>query len=112
MLTIQNQTCAGKIFNCTIFVGYGGVIFFYWCRTICYKYKIYLLYADLKNADKRGETNLPIPLEAFNNLEYNIEKASFRHRLLIKTIVIFNPVHILTARGLMPSRKKDSYVLY
>ena len=33
MLTIQNQTRAGKIFKCTIFVGYGGVIFFYWCRT-------------------------------------------------------------------------------
>ena len=28
MLTIQNQTRAGKIFKCTIFVGYGGVIFF------------------------------------------------------------------------------------
>ena len=27
MLTIKNQTCAGKIFKCTIFVGYGGVIF-------------------------------------------------------------------------------------
>ena len=27
MLTIQNQTRTGKIFNCTIFVGYGGVIF-------------------------------------------------------------------------------------
>ena len=27
MLTIQNQTRAGKIFKCTIFVGYGGVIF-------------------------------------------------------------------------------------
>ena len=28
MLTIQNQTRAGKIFKCTIFEGYGGVIFF------------------------------------------------------------------------------------
>ena len=28
MLTIQNQTRAGKIFKCTIFVVYGGVIFF------------------------------------------------------------------------------------
>ena len=28
MLTIQNQTRASKIFKCTIFVGYGGVIFF------------------------------------------------------------------------------------
>ena len=28
MLTIHNQTRAGKIFKCTIFVGYGGVIFF------------------------------------------------------------------------------------
>ena len=28
MLKIQNQICAGKIFKCTIFVGYGGVIFF------------------------------------------------------------------------------------
>ena len=28
MLTIQIQTRAGKIFKCTIFVGYGGVIFF------------------------------------------------------------------------------------
>ena len=28
MLTIQNQKRAGKIFKCTIFVGYGGVIFF------------------------------------------------------------------------------------
>ena len=28
MLTIQNQTGAGKNFKCTIFVGYGGVIFF------------------------------------------------------------------------------------
>ena len=34
MLTIHNQTHAGKIFKCTIFVGYGGVVFFYWCRTI------------------------------------------------------------------------------
>ena len=25
MLTIQNQTHAGKNFKCTIFVGYGGV---------------------------------------------------------------------------------------
>ena len=28
MLTVQNKTRAGKIFKCTIFVGYGGVIFF------------------------------------------------------------------------------------
>ena len=28
MLTILNQTRTGKIFKCTIFVGYGGVIFF------------------------------------------------------------------------------------
>ena len=28
VLTIQNQTRAGKIFKCTIFVGYGGVILF------------------------------------------------------------------------------------
>ena len=28
MLTIQNQTRGGKIFKCTFFVGYGGVIFF------------------------------------------------------------------------------------
>ena len=28
MFTIKNQTRAGKIFKCTIFVGYGGVIFF------------------------------------------------------------------------------------
>ena len=27
MLTIQNQTRAGKFFKCTFFVGYGGVIF-------------------------------------------------------------------------------------
>ena len=26
MLTIQNQIRAGKIFKCTIFVGYGGVM--------------------------------------------------------------------------------------
>ena len=34
MLTIHNQTRAGKIFKCTIFVGYGGVIFFFWCHTL------------------------------------------------------------------------------
>ena len=28
VLTVQNQIRAGKIFKCTIFVGYGGVIFF------------------------------------------------------------------------------------
>ena len=28
VLTIQNQTRAGKIFKCMIFVGYGGVICF------------------------------------------------------------------------------------
>ena len=38
---------------------------------------------------KEGRPIYPIPLEAFNNLEYNIEKASCRHRLLIKTIAIF-----------------------
>ena len=33
-LTIQHQTCVDEIFKCTIFVGYGGVIFFYRCSTI------------------------------------------------------------------------------
>ena len=28
VLTIQHQTCVDEIFKCTIFVGYGGVIFF------------------------------------------------------------------------------------
>ena len=28
MLTKQNQTRTGKILKCTIFVGYGGLIFF------------------------------------------------------------------------------------
>ena len=28
VLTIQHQTCVDDIFKCTIFVGYGGVIFF------------------------------------------------------------------------------------
>ena len=27
VLTIQHQTCVDEIFKCTIFVGYGGVIF-------------------------------------------------------------------------------------
>ena len=34
VLTIQHQTCVDEIFKCTIFVGYGGVIFFYRCSTI------------------------------------------------------------------------------
>ena len=34
VLVIQCQTHLGKIFKCTIFVGYGGVINFEWCRTI------------------------------------------------------------------------------
>ena len=33
VLTIQHQTCVDEIFKCTIFVGYGGVIFFYQCST-------------------------------------------------------------------------------
>ena len=33
VLTIQHQTCVDEIFKCTIFVGYGGVIFFYRCST-------------------------------------------------------------------------------
>ena len=28
VLTIQHQTCVDEIFKCTIFLGYGGVIFF------------------------------------------------------------------------------------
>ena len=28
VLTIQHQTCVDEIFKCTIFDGYGGVIFF------------------------------------------------------------------------------------
>ena len=28
VLTIQHQTCVDEIFKCTIFAGYGGVIFF------------------------------------------------------------------------------------
>ena len=28
VLTIQHQTCVDEIFKCTIFEGYGGVIFF------------------------------------------------------------------------------------
>ena len=28
VLTIQHQTCVDEILKCTIFVGYGGVIFF------------------------------------------------------------------------------------
>ena len=35
VLVIQCQTHLGKIFKCTIFVGYGGVINFERCRTIC-----------------------------------------------------------------------------
>ena len=35
VLVIQCQTHLGKIFKCTIFVGYGGVINFEWCRTVC-----------------------------------------------------------------------------
>ena len=34
VLTIQHQTCVDEIFKCTIFVGYGGVIFFYRCSTL------------------------------------------------------------------------------
>ena len=34
VLVIQCQTHLGKIFKCTIFVGYGGVINFEWCRTL------------------------------------------------------------------------------
>ena len=34
ILTIQHQTCADEIFRCTIFVGYGGVIFFDRCATL------------------------------------------------------------------------------
>ena len=33
VLVIQCQTHLGKIFKCTIFVGYGGVINFERCRT-------------------------------------------------------------------------------
>ena len=52
MLTIQNQTRAGKIFKCTIFVGYGGVIFFYWCRTT---YKLSLFgFAKSHSAGKQS----------------------------------------------------------
>ena len=47
-----------------------------------------LLYADYEEADKRGETNLQMVIcftqyIAFHNLEYNIEKAFCRHRLVI-----------------------------
>ena len=35
VLTIQHQTCVDEIFKCTIFAGYGGVIFFYRCSTTC-----------------------------------------------------------------------------
>ena len=47
-----------------------------------------LLYADYEEADKCGETNLQMVIcftqyLAFRNLEYNIEKASCRHRLVI-----------------------------
>ena len=41
VLVIQCQTHLGKIFKCTIFVGYGGVINFEWCRTI-YVFDIYV----------------------------------------------------------------------
>ena len=34
VLTIQHQTCVDEIFKCTIFEGYGGVIFFYRCSTL------------------------------------------------------------------------------
>ena len=34
VLVIQCQTHLGKIFKCTIFVGYGGVINFERCRTV------------------------------------------------------------------------------
>ena len=34
VLVIQCQTHLGKIFKCTIFVGYGGVINFERCRTL------------------------------------------------------------------------------
>ena len=43
MLTIQNQTRAGKIFKCTIFVGYSGAIFFYWSGTLHEYGKVTLL---------------------------------------------------------------------
>ena len=38
MLTIQNQTRAGKNFKCTIFVGYSGVIFFTGVAPVEYTY--------------------------------------------------------------------------
>ena len=41
MLTIQNQTRASKIFKCTIFVGYGGVIFFLLESHLCTTLALY-----------------------------------------------------------------------
>ena len=40
VLTIQHQTCVDEIFKCTIFVGYGGVIFFTGVPPISVSFKI------------------------------------------------------------------------
>ena len=40
VLVIQCQTHLGKIFKCTIFEGYGGVINFERCRTFQVSYRI------------------------------------------------------------------------
>ena len=59
MLTIQNQTSAGKIFKNTIFVGYGGVICFtgvapkgFYTRLPCIKYKSPIYTAAVSHAKR------------------------------------------------------------
>ena len=75
VFTIQHQTCVDEIFKCTIFVGYGGVIFFYRCSTI-YSQVIdaYSTCADPENF-LRGGGRGPIPrrgqAENFNMAKIN-----------------------------------------
>ena len=49
VLVIQCQTHLGKIFKCTIFVGYGGVINFERCRTVSSCLQVYQV--SLKNLE-------------------------------------------------------------